>query len=119
MVTIRDVALRAGVSIATASRALSGSRRVSEESANRVARAARSLDFRPNMVASSLRRQTTNTIGLVIPQISNPFFPALVESIERQLETSARKLLLADSRRDVDIERQRLQSLVDRRVDGV
>ncbi len=117
--TIRDVALRAGVSIATASRALSGSRRVSVANADRVVRAALSLDYRPNMVASSLRRQITHTIGLIIPQISNPFFPALVESIERQLENTARQLLLADSRLDVDIERQRLQSLVDRRVDGI
>lgn len=71
------------------------------------------------MVASSLRKQVTNTIGLVIPQISNPFFPALVESIERQLETADRQLLLADSRRNVVTESARLRSLVDRRVDGI
>ena len=81
--------------------------------------AAAELSYRPNLVASSLRRQVTNTIGLVIPQISNPFFPTLVESIEWQLQSTTRQLLLCDSRGDPELERCRLQALVDRQVDGI
>ena len=117
--TIRDVALRARVSVATVSRALSGRRRVSEENRRRVIGAAAELNYRPNLVASSLRRQVTNTIGLVIPQISNPFFPTLVESIEWQLQSTTRQLLLCDSRGDPELEQLRLQALVDRQVDGI
>ena len=81
--------------------------------------AAAELNYRPNLVASSLRRQVTNTIGLVIPQISNPFFPTLVESIEWQLQSTTRQLLLCDSRGDPELEQLRLQALVDRQVDGI
>jgi len=117
--TIRDVAAQAGVSIATASRALSRRRRVSDANLQRVVDAAAELSYRPNLVAAALRRQITNTIGLVIPQISNPFFPTLVESIEWQLQSTTRQLLLCDSRGDADVERHLLQALVDRQVDGV
>jgi LacI family transcriptional regulator len=117
--TIRDVAAQARVSVATASRALSGSRHVSEENLRRVIGAAAKLSYRPNLVAAALRRQVTDTIGLVIPQISNPFFPTLVESIEWQLQSTTRQLLLCDSRGDAELEKHRLQALLDRQVDGI
>lgn len=117
--TISDVAARANVSVATASRALSGVRPVSESNLKRVVQAAEQLNYRPNLVAAALRKQVTDTIGLVVPQISNPFFPALVESVEWQLQSTTRQLLLCDSRGDADLESQRLQALLDRQVDGI
>lgn len=117
--TIRDVATQARVSVATVSRALSGRRRVSDENLRRVMGAAEELSYRPNLVATALRRQVTNTIGLVLPQISNPFFPTVVESIEWELQSTTRQLLLCDSRGDTAVEQQRLHALVDRRVDGI
>jgi LacI family transcriptional regulator len=92
---------------------------VSDENLQRVTAAAEALGYRPNLVAAALRRQVTNTIGLVIPQISNPFFPTLVESIEWQLQSTTRQLLLCDSRGDAEVEQHRLQALVDRQVDGI
>jgi LacI family transcriptional regulator len=92
---------------------------VSDENLQRVIRAAAELSYRPNLVASALRRQVTNTVGLVIPQISNPFFPTLVESIEWQLQSTTRQLLLCDSRSDPELEQYRLRALVDRQVDGI
>lgn len=117
--TIRDVAALAKVSVATASRVLSGSRPVSDGNRRRVLAAAADLGYRRNRVASALRRQVTDTIGLVIPQITNPFFPALVETLEWQLQSSTRQLLLCDSRHDVEVERSRLHALLDHQVDGI
>ncbi len=119
LVTIRDVAARAGVSVATASRALSGNRAVSAANLRTVTRAAEDLGYRPNRIASALRRQVTDTIGLVVPQISNPFFPMLIEAVHTQLQSSPKQLLLCDAMQDPDAESQRLQALLDHKVDGI
>jgi LacI family transcriptional regulator len=118
-VTIREVAEAAGVSIATASRALSGRRRVSPELERAVVAASESLGYRANTVARSLRMGATATIGMVVPVISNPYFPLLVEAVERELSSSGRELLLCDSRGDVAVEAARVEALLDRRVDGL
>ncbi len=117
--TIRDVAARAGVSVATASRALSGSRPVSPSNLRQVTKAADALAYRPNRIAAALRRQVSDTIGLVVPQISNPFFPALIEAVHTQLQASTKQLLLCDSMQDPNEERHRLQALLDHQVDGI
>jgi LacI family transcriptional regulator len=118
-ITIRDVAARAGVSVATASRALSGSRPVSPSNLRQVTKAADALAYRPNRIAAALRRQVSDTIGLVVPQISNPFFPALIEAVHTQLQASTKQLLLCDSMQDPSEERHRLQALLDHQVDGI
>ena len=118
-VTIRDVADAAGVSIATASRALSGSRRVSPDLAARVLEAARALGYRHNVLARALRRGRTNTVGMIVPEIANPFFPAIVEAVERRLQETGRDLFLCDAQLDPEIERHRVLALVGRQVDGL
>ncbi len=117
--TIRDVADAAGVSIATASRALTGRRKVSPVSERAVLAASERLGYRANTVARSLRMRSTATVGMVVPRISNPYFPLLVEVVERQLSASGRELLLCDSQNDVAIEAARVDALLDRRVDGL
>src|SRR3954453_3686472 len=82
-VTIREVAQSAGVSIATASRALSGGRNVSPAAVQAVVEASERLGYRANTVARSLRTRSTATVGMVVPRISNPYFPRLVEAVER------------------------------------
>ncbi|WP_017558768.1 LacI family DNA-binding transcriptional regulator [Nocardiopsis baichengensis] len=118
-VTIKDVAERAGVSVATASRALSGGRGVRPANRERVLRAARELDYEPNAVAAALRSRTTNSIGIVVPRISNPFFATLVEAVEREAARGGRGLLLAASQYDPGVEEAQLRSLLDRRVDAL
>jgi LacI family transcriptional regulator len=118
-VTIRDVARAAGVSVSTASRALTGARPVGEQIAVRVRDAATALGYRQNRVASALRTQRTDTIGMVVPQISNPFYPVLVEAIERCLGDDNRQLLLCDAQRDATVESARIHALADRQVDGL
>jgi len=118
-VTIRDVAERAGVSTATVSRALSGARPVSPSVHEQVTRAADDLGYSLNGIASALRRSRTDTVGMVVPSIANPFFTALVEGVEHALQQAGRQLFLCSSRSDPDLEAQRLRSLVARQVDGI
>ncbi|KPI19826.1 transcriptional regulator, LacI family [Actinobacteria bacterium OK074] len=119
MATIQDVAKLAGVSTATVSRALSGSRPVGADLTRRVEEAAARLGYRHNALAQALRTQRSNTIGMVVPQISNPFFPLLVEAVERRLQQDGLELLLCDSHQDVAVEARRLRTLTDRHVDGI
>src|SRR3546814_5971079 len=90
--TIRDVAELAGVSTATVSRALSGSRPVSDELAATIKRAADSLGYSGNIIASSLRRNRTDTVGMVVPSIANPFFTSLVVNVEHRSEEHTSEL---------------------------
>ncbi|WP_242454611.1 LacI family DNA-binding transcriptional regulator [Bailinhaonella thermotolerans] len=113
------MARRAGVSIATASRALSGRRRVTPDVADRVQRAAEELDYRPNTVAQALRGQSTRIVGMVVPGIGDPFFTQIVEAVEHDLAGSGRELLLCDSRHDPAIEARRVRALLERQVDGL
>ena len=118
-VTIRDVARVAGLSVASVSRALSGVRRVRPEIAQRVTEAADVLGYRPHSVARALSLGSTSTIGLVVPDILSPFFPALAEAIERSLRSAGLSMLLMNSENDPDWERSCLSELIDRRVDGL
>lgn len=118
-VTIHDVAARAGVSVATASRAMSGQRGVRPENRQRVLAAAGELAYEPNVVAAALRSRTTHTIGMLVPRISNPFFATLVETVERELQGGQRSLLLANSHYEPDAEQSQVRALLDRRVDAL
>lgn len=119
-VTMRHVAERAGVSTASVSRVLSGTRPVTSEVDAAVRRAAEELGYRMNHAAQSLRRQRTGVIGMVVPHITNPFFPALVDAVEQRLhDEHGWSLLLCDSHGTPDHEHERLSSLHRGRVDGL
>jgi LacI family transcriptional regulator len=118
-VTITDVARRAGVSVATVSRVMSASRPVGREVEVRVRRAAADLGYSANGIARALRRNRTDTVGMVVPSILNPFFTTLVDSMERALHAEGKQLFLCDSRQDPDVEAQHLRSLIERHVDGI
>jgi LacI family transcriptional regulator len=118
-VTIRDVADDTGLSISTVSRALTGARAVNPASANKVLESASRLGYRPDSIGRSLRTQQTHTLGLVIPDIANPFFPSLVQAIERAARDRGLSVLIADAGNDPDRERDALHTLLDRRVDAV
>src|SRR5436309_1984947 len=95
--TIREVADRAGVSIATVSRVFSGGARVTEDASRRVRDAARLLNYQPNRVARNLRVRSSRTVGVVVPDIENPFYTSVIGGIEEVLQASAYTLLLANS----------------------
>lgn len=118
-ITIREVAADAGLSISTVSRALTGARVVAPDIVERVRKSANRLGYRADSVARSLRTQRTDTLGLVIPDITNPFFPALVQAIEHAARTQGQSVLIVDADNDPQVERAALYTLLDRRVDAV
>ncbi len=117
--TIRDVALRAGVSAATASNVVNGARPVGEASRLKVIEAIAALDYRLDRAASALRGRSTRLVGMVVPDITNVFFAGLVQGVEALAERDGYDLLLVSSNEDTGIERRRIEALVARRIDGL
>lgn len=119
MPTIRDVARRAGVSPATASRALSGRGPVSLDSAERVRAAAVALRYEVNKAARALRTQRTDTIGLLIPDVRNPFFTELAYVIEQAAAGHGLAVITMSADEDAEQEARALRVLVRQQVDGL
>jgi len=119
MATISDVARAAGVSTASVSRALSGSRGVRPETLRRVSAAVASMGYKVNPLASALRGKVTRTVGMVVPDIENPFFPSVVKAVEDALHSSGMSLFLCDAGDSVEVEADRLAALLARSVDGL
>jgi LacI family transcriptional regulator len=117
--SIKRVADRAGVSIATVSRVFADPRAVSDTLRLRVEEAARALNYRPSRAARSLRAGTSQSVGVVIPDLENPFFTAVVRGIEVVLRAAGYTLLLANSDEDAAREREVLQTLRADGVDGI
>ena len=117
--TISEVAARAGVSTATVSRVIAGTGQVGDTLRSRVVRAARELDYLPNRVARNLRVRTTRTIGVVIPDILNPFFTGVVRGIEDALQLEDYTLLLGNSDGQTERERLYLDTLRGEGVAGI
>ncbi|MCK9793103.1 LacI family transcriptional regulator [Isoptericola sp. 4D.3] len=118
MVTLRDVARAAGVSLATASRALSDAPHVSATNREQVARAAQSLGYRPHPAARALTTGSTGTVGLVVPDLANPFFAAVAKGVQARARETGREVLVADTDEDVTVEPDVITRLADR-VDGL
>jgi LacI family transcriptional regulator, galactose operon repressor len=119
---LKDVASAAGVSVSTASRVLSGKAaayRISQATQAAVQKAAGRLEFRPSQVARSLRLQKTNTIGVVVPDMANPFFAAIAREITIAAEASGRVVLMADCRDTTEHELSCVQQLLARQVEGL
>ena len=117
--TIRDVALRAGVSTATVSRVLAGIGNPKPDTAAAVLRAVDELGYRPSGVARSLRMRRTRTLGLIVTDIQNPFFPELVQAADVAARTRGYSILLGSAAYDEDRAMHYLDLMVDRRVDGM
>ena len=117
--TIVDVAARAGVSTATVSRVLSGSTTALPATRERVLSAARELAYRPSGVARALKTAETRTIGLVVTDITNPFFPQIVRAVEDEAHRRGYGVLLSTAADDPAREMATLDLLLERRVDGI
>jgi LacI family transcriptional regulator len=117
--TIHDVAARAGVSIATVSRVLSGNPTVRLDYQERVFAAAAAVGYRPSRVARSLRLRSTHSLGLIVTDILNPFFPELVRSIEDRARELGYALVLCNGAEDPEREAAYLEVLLERQVDGI
>jgi DNA-binding LacI/PurR family transcriptional regulator len=117
--TIRDVAKRAGVSTATVSRVLAGIGNPKTETADAVMEAVDALDYRPSAVARSLRMRRTNTFGLIVTDIQNPFFPELVQAADDAARRLGYSILLGSAAYDEHRAVHYLDLMADRRVDGM
>lgn len=119
MSTIRDVASHAGVSQATASRALSRRGPVSPDSLERVRAAAQALGYRVNKNARALRTQRTDTIGLLIPDVRNPFFAELAYVIHQAAATHGLGVITMSADEEAEQEARGLDVLLRQQVDGL
>jgi LacI family transcriptional regulator len=117
--TIRDVALRAGVSVATASNVVNGVRPVGEVSRAKVLEAIEAIDYRLNPAASALRGRSTRLVGMVVPDITNVFFASLVNGVGAFADRDGYDLLIVSTSEDAANERRRVEALVARRIDGL
>jgi LacI family transcriptional regulator, galactose operon repressor len=117
--TLADVAERAGVSTSTASRALNGHAGLAPATRAAVQDAAATLDFQPSALARSLRTRQTFTVGLVVPDVSSPFYAAALKGAQGRLEQAGYHVMLMDVDQDVERELRALETLVSHQVDGL
>jgi LacI family transcriptional regulator len=118
-VTIKDVAREAGVSIATVSRILNGSGVVSEKLMEKVQSAVEATGYQPNAVARALKIKESKSIGLIIPDIENPFFPALVRGVEDTARKYDYSVILCNSDGYAAEEKRYIRFLHSKQVDGI
>ena len=120
--TIKEIAKRLDLSPTTVSRVLNGNGkkyRISDKTEKLVLEIAKAHNFSPNLVARGLRLQKTNTIGLVIPDISNPFFASLAKHLETALRRKGKFIILGDTQGSISVEKETIKTLLSRQIDGL
>lgn len=118
-VTLRDVARKAGVSVKTVSRVVNNQGEISEETRLRLMAVIREMGYRPNLVARGLVTQRTRTLGLVVPDITNPFFPEVARGVQEWARDHRYNVFLCNSGEDQAEELNALHSLAEQGVDGI
>lgn len=119
MVTMQDVADRAGVSKSTVSRVLSGKVQLSQATRDRVNAAIAELGFRPNSLAQALANQKSNSLGLVVSNFEGPYFGRLLKTIAQQAGLAGKQLMVTDGHDDPAREKEAVDMLVDRCCDAI
>lgn len=119
MATMKDVAEKAGVSVTTVSHVINETRFVSPQLADRVWKAVESLNYQPNALARSLRRKQTHTIGMIVPDNSNPFFAEVARVIEDLFFDQGYSVILCNSDQSPAKERTYIDLLTEKQVDGI
>lgn len=119
MISIKDVAKHAGVSVATVSRVLNNSGYVGQDTRVKVEKAIKELNYKPNEVARSLFKKQSSTIGLIVPDIMNPFFPELARAVEDTAIQLGYNVILCNSDGDEKKEQNYLDVLQQQYVNGI
>nr|WP_321274901.1 substrate-binding domain-containing protein [uncultured Vibrio sp.] len=119
MATIKDVAKEAGVSVATVSRVINKSPKASQNSIDAVTQAMSKLGYRPNAAARALVSQSTNTIGVLVSDVSDPFFGTLVKSVDNVARENGKHILIGNGYHNADDERRALDLLANSRCDAL
>ncbi|AIM15720.1 MULTISPECIES: LacI family DNA-binding transcriptional regulator [Neobacillus] len=119
MATIRDVARKAGVSVATVSRALNDKGYVHEDTRKAINEAIKELNYKPNEVARSLYKKKSRLIGLLLPDIRNPFFPELARGVEDIMQESGYRLIIGNADEKPEKENDYIQTFIQNNVIGI
>lgn len=119
MATIREVAQLAGVSPATVSRVMNGTAKVDEEKRKRVEAAIRETGFIPNKLARALFKNSSGLIGLIVPNIDNPFFNEIAKAIEEEAYNKGLHIVLCSSGNNTQKEADNIQMLEQMKADGI
>src|SRR5258707_10540952 len=117
--SISDVARESGVSIFTVSAVVNNKSHVGKDLRERVENAIRKLNYRPNLIPRSLIKRKTQTIGMIVPDIANPFFPMVVRGAEDAAQKQGYNLLLCNSDDSLAKEEVAIELLLSKRVDGI
>src|SRR6266536_4548547 len=118
-VTIRDVARLSGVSPMTVSRVINESGRVRPDTRRHVEEAISELGYVPSRLARGLSRQRTGTLAVIVPDVANPFFTAVVRAAEEVARRADYQVILCDTRADLNVERDVIEELISHRVEGM
>lgn len=119
MATMKDVAREAGVSLGTVSHVLNNTRSVSEEKKKKVLDAIQKLNFSTNLAAKALKTGESKSFGLIIPDITNPYYPELARGVEDAANRQGYSVFLCNNDRGTDKERKYIKILLDKNVDGI
>lgn len=119
MTTIKDVAIKAGVSVSTVSRVMNNRGYISQSTKDKVFNAMKDLNYQPNEVAKSLFRKKSNIIGLILPDISTPFYAEETRYIEEELYKLGYKLMLCNAYSSSSREQEYINMLLRNQVDGI
>ncbi len=119
MATLKDVAAETGLTVTTVSRVLNNRGYISEETRAKVYEAMDKIGYTPNEVARSLSKKSTNTIGVIVPHISHPYFSEMLSHIEKQASNKGYKIILCNSKEQKNKEKEYLEMCRSNRVAGV
>lgn len=120
--TLEDIARRSGLSVSTVSRVLNnvaGKYRISKETQKLILKTAKDLKYHPNQLARGLRLKKTQTIGLIVPDISNPFFAYVMRSIQTEAHQQGYSLVVCDTDESLELEVEHVNLLIAKGVDGL
>src|ERR1700757_4603820 len=119
LATLDDVAQRAGISVATAGRALGGYGKVAAATRDRVLAAAQELNYHPNALARSMKERSTFIVGLIVGNICNSFFARVVRAVETAVKRNGYKVIVCDTDESIENELDHARRLLELRVDGI
>lgn len=118
-VTITDIANELGITPSTVSRALAGNSRVRSDTREKVFQTARAMGYQPNVLASSLRRGRSMTIGMIVPRINRNFFSHVISGVEELLNPAGYNLLISQTHESYGLEQKAVRSLTGNQVGGI
>ncbi len=119
MATLKDVARESGLTVGTVSRVLNNRGYISDKAREKVEKAMKKLNYRPNEVARSLSKSSTNTIGVIVPHVRHPYFTEMISNLENQAYKKGYKILLCNSRSIQEKEREYIEICTSNKVAGI